>query len=257
MTIVTVITGASGGFGKEFAKIFAAEGKNLLLIARNGEKLRELQKKLERRYAVRVWVLTQDLSEENAAGKVKCFVEEQDLQVETLVNNAGFGDYGEFADAKLEKQIRMMHLNNRVLIELTHLFLRDIQKLNSGGILNVASVASFEAGPLMSVYYATKAFVLSFTESLAVELKDTKLHITALCPGPTNTGFKDAAKVPSGRFANSFSFTKPEAVAKCGYKGWKSGKVIVIPGVINKFSMLLVKFLPRALTRRIMYIIQN
>lgn len=255
--IVTVITGASGGFGKEFAKIFAADGNNLLLVARSGDKLRLLQKKLENQYKVRVFVLEQDLSKEDAAANVKKYAEEQNLQVEILVNNAGFGDYGKFADVVLEKQVRMINLNNRTLIELTHLFLPDLMRLNTGGILNVASVASFEAGPMMSVYYATKAFVLSFTESLVMELKDTKLRISVLCPGPTNTGFKDAAEVPSGRFANFFAFTKPEYVAKCGYRGWKCGKVIVIPGIHNQLLMLLVKFLPRALVRRVMYFIQN
>lgn len=257
MTIVTIITGASGGFGKEFAKLFAANGNNLLLIARSREKLLQLQKKLEKRYAVRVLIMEQDLSKENATKKVKAFAKEQELQVETLVNNAGFGDYGKFADTDLEKQIRMIHLNDRALVELTHLFLPDILRLNTGGILNVASVAAFEAGPMMSVYYASKAFVLSFTEALSIECKDTNLHITALCPGPSNTGFRNAAQVPSGRFANMFSSGKPEKIAKCGYHGWKSGKVIVIPGILNKLAILLVKFLPRAITGRVLYFIQS
>jgi short-subunit dehydrogenase len=174
-----------------------------------------------------------------------------------LINNAGFGDYGRFADSELAKQTQMINLNDRSLVEMTHTFLPAMIRRGKGKILNVASVASFEAGPMMSVYYASKAFVLSFTESLSEELRGTGVTVTALCPGPTNTGFSKAADMPSGRLANMFRFTQPIDVARCGYSALMRGQVIVIPGVLNNLGIIAVKLLPRAFVRKAVGLLQK
>lgn len=257
MTNVVLISGASSGFGVEFAKIFAAKGHNLLVVARSEDKLIELKKSLENKYGIQVYVFSQDLAKEGSAEKVKAYAKENGLMVEMLINNAGFGDYGRFADSELAKQTQMINLNDRSLVEMTHTFLPAMIRRGKGKILNVASVASFEAGPMMSVYYASKAFVLSFTESLSEELRGTGVTVTALCPGPTNTGFSKAAEMPAGRLANMFRFTQPIDVAKCGYSALMRGQVIVIPGVLNNLGIIAVKLLPRAFVRKAVGLLQK
>ncbi|MCR5101998.1 MAG: SDR family oxidoreductase [Butyrivibrio sp.] len=257
MSRVVLITGASSGFGYEFSKIFASKGYDLVLIARSEDRLISIKKKLEKKYSIKVYVLVQDLSLENSGKKVYDYTKDNGLAVDILINNAGFGDYGRFADSSLEKQLQMINLNDRVLTELTHLFLRNMIINKSGKILNVASIASFEAGPMMSVYYASKAYVLSFTESLACELKGTGVTVTALCPGPTETGFTKGAEMPDSRLADSFRFTKASDVARYGYKSLMKGEVIAIPGILNKMGVLAVKFLPRSFVRDIVYRFQQ
>lgn len=256
-TGVVLITGASSGFGLEFSKIFAETGHHLLLVARNEEKLEKLQHALERKYGIDVYILTQDLSVPHAAKKVARYVKSQNLRVEILINNAGFGDYGAFVSSDLTKQTQMIDLNIRSLMEMTHTFLPGMVKRGRGRILNVASIASFEAGPKMSVYYATKAFVLSFTESLSEELRGSGVTVTALCPGPTDTGFSKAAEMPNGRFANLFRLTKPQDVAYYGYRALMSDWVIAIPGRMNRLAVIAVKFLPRKIIRRAVAILQK
>lgn len=254
---VVLITGASSGFGIEFAKIFAGKGKDLVLVARSGDKLESLKKKLESKCGIKAYVYVQDLSVEGSGQKVYDFVADKGLHVETLINNAGFGDYGKFADSRLTKQLEMINLNDRTLTELTHLFVKPMIDAGWGRILNVASVASFEAGPMMSVYYASKAFVLSFTEALSCELKDTGVTVTALCPGPTDTGFTKMAEMPGSRFADAFRFTKPKDVARYGYKALMKGQVIAIPGILNKIGIIGVKLLPRSVVRNVVYRFQQ
>ena len=185
------------------------------------------------------------------------FAAEKDPSPEILINNAGFGDYGSFAEGDYEKLTQMVDLNDRTLMQLTHLFLQPMIASGKGRILNVASIASFMPGPKMALYYATKAFVLSLTEGLAEELRGTGVTVTALCPGPTDTGFVKRANMPGSRFSDIFRFTKPSGVARAGYRALMKGKTIEVPGTLNYLASAGVRLLPRRLVRRIVYRFQK
>lgn len=252
MTIL--ITGASSGIGKELAYKYAQDKNNLLLVARSEEVLAELKKDLENKYKVEVSIFVKDLGTNEAAKEVYDFAVNNDLKVTTLVNNAGFGDYGEFADSNLDKQISMINLNIATLTKLTHFFLKDMKEANYGNIINLASVAAFMPGPQMSVYYATKAYVLSLTEALSEELKGSDIYVSALCPGPTKTEFETNASV-------SFSSVKMQSVKEMvdyAYSQFtKRKKVIIIPGFTNKSYISALKFLPRFIVRKIVNQVQS
>lgn len=258
MVHTALITGASSGFGLEFAKIFASKGYNLVLCARSEDKLRKLAKALEDRYEIKALVFRQDLTAPDGARALYDFTEAEGCQVEILINNAGFGDYGRFAASNLAKQEQMIDLNVRTLTSLTHLYLPGMISRGYGRILNVASIASFLPGPMMSVYYATKAYVLSFTESISCELKGTGVTVTALCPGPTNTGFTKLAEMPqNGRIADYFRFTRPVDVARYGFKALMRGQVIAVPGVLNKIGATAGRLAPKGIARNIVYKFQQ
>ena len=258
MIHTVLITGASSGFGFEFAKIFAAKGYNLVLCARSEEKLQKLAKALEKRYQIQALVFRQDLASPDGAKALFDFTEAAGCEVEILINNAGFGDYGKFAGSDLAKQEQMINLNVRTLTSLTHLYLPAMISRGYGRILNVASIASFLPGPMMSVYYATKAYVLSFTESISCELQGTGVTVTALCPGPTDTGFTSRAEMPqNGRFADAFRFTKPVDVARYGVKALMKGQVIAVPGVLNKIGATAGRLAPKKVVRNIVYKFQQ
>lgn len=257
MDKTVLITGASGGIGFELAKIFAREGYNLILTARSEDKLVALKTTLEKTCKIKVEIFPKDLSARGAAKELYDFTVQTGITVDVLVNNAGFGDYGEFTRCNLKKQNEMMDLNIVALVELTRLFSEEMLKRGTGKIMNVASVASFVPGPLMSVYYATKAFVLSFTEAIAVELKNSGVSVSALCPGPTATGFVEKAELGrSGLFKNLKSMTAAD-VAEYGYQSLMSGKVIAVPGLMNKLGALLSQLMPRKLVRETVYRIQK
>jgi len=257
MENVVLITGASSGIGLEFSKIFAREGYNLLLIARNERKLFSLKKELERDYKIKAEILPKDLYKRHSAEEIYKFTKEKNIQVEILVNNAGFGDFGEFASSNLKKQEEMIDVNVRALVKLTYFYLNDMKEKNRGKIMNVASLAAFQPGPLMAVYYATKAFVLSFTEALSVELKDTKIKVSALCPGPTKTGFEEKANLESsGLFKNLKNATAKE-VAEYGYKKLMKGRVVAVHGFKNKTIAFGGKVFPRSIVRYVTYLIQK
>ena len=257
MGMTAVVTGASGGFGYEFAKLLARDGYDLVLVARSGDKLKKIADGLSRRFGVTVRVFEKDLSEKDAAEEVFSFAAEKDPSPEILINNAGFGDYGSFAEGDYEKLTQMVDLNDRTLMQLTHLFLQPMIASGKGRILNVASIASFMPGPKMALYYATKAFVLSLTEGLAEELRGTGVTVTALCPGPTDTGFVKRANMPGSRFSDIFRFTKPSGVARAGYRALMKGKTIEVPGALNYLASAGVRLLPRGLVRRIVYRFQK
>ncbi|MDE6442233.1 MAG: SDR family oxidoreductase, partial [Clostridia bacterium] len=195
MNNTALVTGASGGLGLEFAKLLAKDGNDLLLVARNGHRLEEIKDELEKAHGVKVYFLACDLTQDDSANKVYDYAKENSLQIDVLINNAGFGDFGNYLDSVWEKQRDMINLNVLALMRLTYLFVPEMKERGKGKILNVASIASFQPGPLMSVYYASKAFVLSFSEALAVELKKTGVTVTALCPGPVRTCFEKAANL--------------------------------------------------------------
>ena len=257
MNKTALITGASSGIGYELARLFAADGNNLVLVARSKEKLEQIKEEREKEFGVTANVIVCDLSKEGAASEVFSATSEQNIQIDYLVNNAGFGDFGKFHESNLEKQSDMISVNITALTELSRLYLPHMVEQGFGNILNVASIAAFQAGPLMSVYYATKAFVVSLTEALSVELKGTGVKVTALCPGPTKTGFEDSAKLEnSGLFKNLKAVTARD-VALYGYKKMKKGKLIAIHGFMNRVIVCASKFAPRALVRNVVYNIQK
>ncbi len=255
--MTALITGASSGLGWEFAKLFAQDGNDLILVARRIEKLNELKAELEKSYNINVQVLSQDLTEKDAAKKVFAFTTKKKLSVDFLVNNAGFGDFGSFAECDLAKQSSMIQLNIACLTEMTHYFLPQMIERKSGRILNVASIASFMPGPMMSVYYATKAYVRSFSEALSVELKKTGVKVTILCPGPTKSEFWDRSEADKSSIFNHILFAKADYVAKFGYKKMKKGRLFAIPGFMTSSAALFSRLLPRAFVRNAVYAVQR
>ena len=257
--MTALITGASGGIGAELARLFAKDGIDLLLVARTAEKLLALQTELEADCHVSVSVLEKDLSEDGAAQAVFDFAQANHISVDVLVNNAGFGDWGFFAESDLAKQRQMIQLNIAALTELTHLFLPAMNTRKNGRILNVASVASFMPGAKMSVYYATKAFVRSFSEALSVELKKMKsgVLVTALCPGPVKTAFWNRAEAESSSLFRHFFFADSASVTRYGYRAMKKGRMLAIPGLSVRIAVALARILPRAFVRNLVYAAQK
>ncbi len=252
-----LITGASGGLGLEFAKLFAKDKNDLVLVARSADKLDEVKERLEKEYGVTVHTFAADLSKESSADEIYAYATREGLAVTTLVNNAGFGDFGEFAACDWDKQRDMVNLNVLALMRLTKLFIPSMKENKMGKILNLASVAAFQPGPLMSVYYASKAFVLSFSEALHVELKPYGITVTALCPGPVKTGFEKAANLKNSGLFKNLKVASPQKVALYGYKKLRKGKAVAIQGAGNKLLIFISRFAPRSLVRRIVYKIQK
>jgi uncharacterized protein len=238
-----LITGASVGIGRDLAELFARDGHHLVITARDEPKLQKLAAKLRVQYRVNVDVIVQDLSEPGASQRI--FEPLQSKPIDYLVNNAGFGTHGAFAGADLQSQLAMLQVNIVALTHLTRLFLPGMLERKSGRIMNVASLASFLPGPFMAVYYATKAYVLSFSEALSSETAGSGVTVTALCPGATRTEFQKRAgidEVPPGK-GNA---TDPMDVARIGYEAMMSGRSSVVAGLGNKLSALAIRFVPRS-----------
>lgn len=246
----TLITGATSGIGYELAKLFAKDKNNLIIVGRDTERLKEVKAELEEVNSIKIYSVEADLKLEASVEKVIKFVDENNLTVENLVNNAGFGSFGHFHEVDTEKDLDMIKVNIYALTRLTKSFLPKIIELGKGGVLNVASTAAFAPGPKMSVYYATKAYVLSLTEALGEELKDTNIRITALCPGPVKTNFQSRAEVVKSEKAKKYMMDA-ETVAYIGYKDYFRGKLIVIPGLKNKFMIQALRIAPRSIIRKI------
>ncbi|MGM9632669.1 MAG: SDR family NAD(P)-dependent oxidoreductase [Eubacteriales bacterium] len=257
MKKTALITGASCGLGLSFVNIFAADGYDLVLVARNGDKLNEIKANVEKKHGVSVLVVPKDLCAPDACREVYEATKSAGLHVDVLVNNAGFGDFGEFYKSDLSKQTRMVSLNCTALMELCHLYLPDMVKKGNGNILNVDSIAAFQAGPLMSVYYATKAFVLSFSQALSVELKKTGVKVTALCPGPIKTNFEDSAQLGESGLFKNLKVWDPDTVARFGYKKMKQGKSLCVCGFMNKIIVFSTRLAPRALVGNVVYNMQK
>ncbi len=252
MKNIALITGASSGIGYELAKLFGADGTDMLLVARSGDKLKKLQAELEQKHAgLKVYVLSADLSAPDAAVHIYNFTQTQGLQVSWLVNNAGFGLYGNFHETDWQAEGQMIQLNITALSQLTKLFLPGMLYAGKGRILNVASIAAFVPGPFMAVYYATKAYVLSFSEAIAEELKNKGITVTALCPGPTETGFEEAANLQESKLFRGKKLPSAAEVAKFGYKAMMKGETVAIHGWDNKLMMLGIRFSPRFMVRKI------
>jgi short-subunit dehydrogenase len=240
-----LITGASGGIGLELARIFAREGFDLILIARREEALRELADALLTKYGTRSLVLAADLADPGSPGRLAAEIASRGGQLDALVNNAGFGTSGPFRASDLDAQLAMIRVNISALTELTHRFLPGMIASRRGLILNVASTAAFQAGPLMAVYYATKAYVLHFSEAIANELAGSGVSVTALCPGPTLTGFQAAAGIERTRLLGRMSVADAASVAEAGYRGLLRGKRVVVPGLVNRLAAEATRLVPR------------
>jgi short-subunit dehydrogenase len=248
---VALITGASGGIGLELAKEFAAAGHDVVLVARSKDRLVPLASELEAAHGVAAWVIPADLAEPTAPAAIYEQVQRLGITVETLVNNAGFGTNGSFAETDLEAELAMLQVNVTALTHLTKLFLRDMLARGRGRIMNVGSTAGFQPGPYMAVYYATKAYVLSFSEALAAELQGSGVTVSVLCPGPTITGFQARARMDEARLMRTPWVMDAATVARLGYRGLIAGKVIVIPGIANRLLAFSTRLAPRAFVRQV------
>jgi short-subunit dehydrogenase len=242
-----LITGASAGIGLELSKRFAADRYDLVLLARREDKLIQIKKELEDAWGIQVHPIVKDLSASQSAEQVFTMVQKQGLHVDYLINNAGFGHLGKFAETDLEVFRRMMQLNMVSLTELTHLFLPVMLERKRGGIMNVASTAGFMPGPLMAVYYASKAYVLSFSQALSNELKGSGITVHTLCPGATETEFAGTAEMDNSKLFSSpfISVMDAATVARLGYEDMMKGKSLTITGGMNKFIVQSLRVSPR------------
>ncbi|TFD94369.1 SDR family oxidoreductase [Jeotgalibacillus sp. R-1-5s-1] len=252
MNKTALITGASSGIGLEFSKIMAREGFDLVLVARRQDLLENLKHELEAAHPIKATVIVMDLSMHENAEKLYDTVASSGTHIDVLVNNAGFGDYGDFIETDPQKNHDMIQVNIMALTALTRLFSPAMVARKQGGIINLASIVSFQPGPLMAVYYASKAYVLSFTEALATELKNSGVKVTALCPGPTETGFSEVTGLEKSVLFQRFQPVPASKVAEFGYQAWKKGKIVAIYGLPNKSLVFGERFLPRNVTSNLM-----
>lgn len=241
-----LITGASAGIGAVFAHELATRKTNLVLVARSEDKLNQLAKELRSQHNIEVDVIVQDLTLPEAAKNVFEAVSQKGLTIDLLINNAGFGDYGDFASLDGDRQVRIVQLNILALVDLTHKFLPGMRSRRSGGIINLSSTAAFQAMPYFSVYAASKAFVLSFSEALWAENRSYQVRVLAVCPGPTDTKFFQDAKFPPS-LANlaAQNYTSPEQVVREALHALEKNDSTVVPGIKNQLQVNLTRFLPR------------
>lgn len=245
-----LVTGASSGIGLELARLFAADESDLVLVARRKPELEGLAAELAARHSVQVHVLPADLADPAAPARIHEQLVARGIVIDVLVNNAGFGLQGRFAELPLERQTAMLQVNVSALTHLTRLLLPAMIERRRGGILNVGSMAGFQPGPYMAVYYATKAYVLSLTEALAHELAGTGVTATCLAPGATQTEFFALSNMEDSLLVRLGTLNVGE-VARAGYRGFRKGRVIVVPRLANRFVVLLTRLAPRSLVRTI------
>ena len=257
MKKTALITGASSGIGREFAKIHAQKGGDLVIVARSLKKLQTLKGELEKKYKISVFVIEQDLSLPNAAKEIYARLKQENIEVNYLINNAGFGGMGKFSERDLEEDLSMISLNVVALTALTHYFLKDFIARNEGRILNVSSTASLMPGPGQAVYFATKAFVTSFSNALAEELHNSKVTVTNLMPGATESEFGKRSGMDKTALFNNTASAK--TVAQQGYTGMLSGELNVLAGLGlgQKIGMHMINFLPKKLLLSLVRKLQN
>ncbi|MBV9925719.1 MAG: SDR family oxidoreductase [Acidobacteria bacterium] len=254
--LTALVTGASGGIGEELARLFAADGHDLVLVARSREKLERLAEELQGKHGVSARVLVSDLARPESPREIFEGLGADGVRVDALVNNAGFGSYGPFAETDLKSELDLLQVNVVALTHLSKLFLPGMVARRRGYLMNVASTAAFQPGPLMAVYYASKAYVLSLSEALANECAGTGVVVSALCPGPTETGFVAAAGMEQSKLFDLGAMTARD-VAAAGYRGLLAGKTIVIPGLRNSLVARSIGFLPRGLVTKVVRGIQE
>ena len=242
-----LITGASTGIGYELAKLFAKNGYNLVLVSRNKQKLEVVAKEMKNQHDIQAKVIPKDLSNPSAPQELYDDIVADGIEISVLVNNAGFGINGKFTDLDAEKHMELIQLNITSLTLLCRLFGTDMVKKRSGKILNVASTAAFQAGPFMSTYYASKAYVLLLSEALNNELAQDGVNVSVLCPGPTHTQFAVRADMGSSKIMNLPWVMSAAEVAETAFSGLMKGKTIIIPGFVNKLLAFNVRFAPRTI----------
>ena len=242
-----LITGATSGIGYELSRLFAQNGFNLVLVARNKQRLEQRASELKSEFGIVTTPISRDLSVPTSPEEIFAELQRRSIHINILVNNAGFNVWGPFFETDLSEELRMIHTNLVSLTHLTKLFIREMLKRGSGKILNVGSTGSFVPGPLNAVYCATKGYILSFSEAIAAELKGTGVSVTTLCPGATRTEFAARAQMKDVRLFH-FGTMDAETVAKIGYRGLMKGKRTVIAGLFNKLQILSIRFTPRGLS---------
>ncbi|MFM6189148.1 MAG: SDR family NAD(P)-dependent oxidoreductase [Planktothrix sp.] len=241
-----LITGASVGIGAAFAKELASRKMDVVLVARSQDKLEQLAEQLQTQYNIKAYVIPQDLTQPGATKAVVDAIEKQGLTIDLLINNAGFGDYGAFVDRALEKQVQMIQLNITALVELTHIFLKDMKKRGSGAIVNIASIAGYQPLPYSSVYSATKAFVVNFTEALWAENQNSGVRILVVCPGPTESNFFVVAEFPQTFAGAGQNYATAEEVVQETLQALeKDFSTLVTGGFANQLIVNLPRFFPR------------
>lgn len=245
-----LITGASSGIGLELARLFAGDGADLVLVARSEDKLRELAAGLAAEHGVKAEILTADLTRPGSAGEIAETLAQAGVQVDVLVNNAGFGAHGQVAGIGVKRQLDVIEVNVAALTRLTALFLPGMLERRHGAVLNVASTAAFQPGPNQAVYCATKAYVLSFTEALAEEVRGSGVRVSCLAPGATDTQFAAQAGM-TGTLAFRMGMMGAAPVARAGHDGLRRGKTLVIPGLRNRLLALSVRVSPRGVVTRV------
>jgi short-subunit dehydrogenase len=247
---VALVTGASAGIGRELAKVLARGGHDLVLVARRQAELDELATAVKEQYGATAQVVTADLAEPDAAAKVLAEIG-PDPRIDVLVNNAGFGGHGAFADRDRDADLRMVAVNVTALTDLTKLVLPSMVARGRGRVLNVASTAAFQPGPFMAVYYATKAYVLSLSEALSEEVSGTGVTVTCLCPGVTDTEFHAVAGTDAQPLTRTRLSMSASSVAESGYEAMMRGKRVVIPGLHNRFGAASVRVAPRSVVLKV------
>lgn len=246
-----LITGASGGFGTEFAKLFAADGYDLVLTSLAGGNLAKLGRQIEKDFKVTVHSTEMDLSKPGASKKLYNWTKNQNIHIDALVNNAGIGIYGRYGENSFDDEQETINLNVVALSELCHLYINDMVAFGGGEILNVASIAGLQAGPMYSSYFASKGYVLLFSEALHEEYADKNVVVTALCPGVSPTKFFERAGMREDSNLLQTYFMSPQQVAKAGYIGLKNHKTVVVPGLRNKFVTIGYRIFPRKVITKI------
>lgn len=251
-----LITGASSGIGYELAKLFARDGYGLVLVARDHAALKRVGEKLISAHGIAVTVVAKDLSIPGSAAELFEELAQASIQIDVLVNNAGFGTYGAFTETSVTTELSMLQLNISSLTHLTKLFLKQMPASGEGKILNVASTAAFQPGPLMAAYYASKAYVLSFSEALANELRGSGITVSVLCPGPTRTSFRQRAGMEASKLFDR-GVMDARTVAAIGYRGLMANKTVIIPGLKNRLLVFSVRLVPRGLVPHLVRMIQG
>jgi len=252
-----LVTGASAGIGVDLAECFAKDGYNVILAARTESALREVAERLAKTYKITATPIAADLQAQGGGTKLAEEIKKKGLSVDVVVNNAGYGQAGGFNGSDKAVQLGMIDLNDRALVELTHIYWPGMIANKRGGVLNVASTAAFQPGPLMAIYYASKAFVLSFSEALWEEARDTGLKVSCLCPGPTVSKFRERAGTGKTRLSRAGTPMSSMSVARQGYNAWQNNKRVMITGFRNRMTARLAPFLPRTTLLRIVRNIQS
>lgn len=242
-----LITGATGGIGAETAELMASKKHDLILTARSEENLKLFACRLEETYKITAIIFQADLTAKKERDRLISFIRDNNFQIEFLINNAGFGDYGVFSTSKRSLNEKMIQVNITALTHFTREFLPDMLRRGHGRIMNVASMAGFMPGPVMSVYYASKAYVQSFSQAVAEEVRGSGVTVTALCPGPVSTDFLTKSSYEKAFIMKLLKPANPKDIARFGYKAMMKGKTMAIPGAVNRFLLLAVRLAPRRL----------